>query len=965
MDTDNNQIYKIAKYLDKYTKDGNKKGSMYLQKLNNYLHKVQHGGNGQAMLIVGEIQGMVGQVIKVHQHEGEALTDKLQELRSNYSLDQNVNYESVKLMLEEKIRDAKNASLLSEASAASTAPQTQSFTASEAHVAQQAELTPDKIQNMTLKEFATIAVNRANITSSKEKAIKALILGLKKISFNDLNSDKLVMELQKIDNFQLNPNNVTLVITAVNTLKNEVDINVLKNIFQNPDSKDSSASSAPTRASKSESEISTFNVFFYTNDGEEAQFDTQYFNSNLRDKVDAIIKESLSITDDEFKSYDDNGTTRVGYYDNQKTYTYMLKQGKMLIPFISAVNTTDTTIDVGNTKFRIFILPFIKNAPIKDIETIIKKEIKKLLFLRENLKTQMFYVQGYVVEPETNNLKKKYKFPKNEGQDKILDYSFVERYMSKILDTLKLTDTNVVNTTDYDISNDEIVIFLSKSQKIVEFVDRINKSKTYIELPSSKNDPRLTHVRLFIRPRPPISIKNIEDEDEDVKEYEKAVNNLSSKIFSEIQLLVPQPPQAGPAPAPAKAQASSAQPQTGPAPQPQSPSPENLTTNTFVVVGHIVVDPQTNFLGIRYKFPKKTITTRNGKEQQIDVLQEEYRESVLQALELREEVVTNVSFKIIGKANEMVKIVLQTQKNIRTFVDSVNNNEKAVVMLPISTGLQKKDGSVRLFVKPMSYLINDAEQETIEQKKQTAINKLERIIDEEISNKVRDSQKVQPLSAQSLEATTFDVVGFYIDRNNRVERYYILPVNKDLVLSVLEDINRSKVNKTVMVTDTDEKSEKSKNFVQITFNESLSINKVIESVNTEQPNQVTFEETDDNKRSVYIFIVPIKYSNTSTNTEYRERINYMREQEMIKIREKMEEIAKQQSAQQAQQSASKSRQQSASKSRQQPVSPAQQPAFSAQPLAQSTPFTTGRRASTASRGGSRGPYRHPNEEYNL
>ena len=57
MDSTNNQIYKIAKYLDKYTTDGNKNNDVYLQKLNNYLHKVQHGG--QAMLIVEQIQGMV------------------------------------------------------------------------------------------------------------------------------------------------------------------------------------------------------------------------------------------------------------------------------------------------------------------------------------------------------------------------------------------------------------------------------------------------------------------------------------------------------------------------------------------------------------------------------------------------------------------------------------------------------------------------------------------------------------------------------------------------------------------------------------------------------------------------------------------------------------------------------------------------------------------------------------------
>jgi hypothetical protein len=73
MDTDNSQIYKVAKYLDKYTKDG-----AYLQKLNKYLHKVQYGGD--AMDIAREIQRMVGQVISIHDDERKALMAKLQKL---------------------------------------------------------------------------------------------------------------------------------------------------------------------------------------------------------------------------------------------------------------------------------------------------------------------------------------------------------------------------------------------------------------------------------------------------------------------------------------------------------------------------------------------------------------------------------------------------------------------------------------------------------------------------------------------------------------------------------------------------------------------------------------------------------------------------------------------------------------------------------------------------------------------
>jgi hypothetical protein len=63
MDSTNNQIYKYAKYLDKYTKHSNKDRGIYLQKLNRYLHNVQHGGVGEGHVLVQQIQQSVDQVI--------------------------------------------------------------------------------------------------------------------------------------------------------------------------------------------------------------------------------------------------------------------------------------------------------------------------------------------------------------------------------------------------------------------------------------------------------------------------------------------------------------------------------------------------------------------------------------------------------------------------------------------------------------------------------------------------------------------------------------------------------------------------------------------------------------------------------------------------------------------------------------------------------------------------------------
>jgi hypothetical protein len=100
MDSTNNQIYKIAKYLDKYTKYGNKEGGVYLQKLDNYLHKVQHGGNGEIVKLAEEIGRMVEEVVRVHQQ----VKSKLQELSRDVKGD---NVEAKVMALQEQISGLK------------------------------------------------------------------------------------------------------------------------------------------------------------------------------------------------------------------------------------------------------------------------------------------------------------------------------------------------------------------------------------------------------------------------------------------------------------------------------------------------------------------------------------------------------------------------------------------------------------------------------------------------------------------------------------------------------------------------------------------------------------------------------------------------------------------------------------------------------------------------------------------
>jgi hypothetical protein len=83
MDSTKNQIYKYAKYLDKYTKNSNGggDGGIYLQKLNKYSHNVQCGGAGELDAVVQQIQELVTQVIDADTRTTAELLQKLTPLQ--------------------------------------------------------------------------------------------------------------------------------------------------------------------------------------------------------------------------------------------------------------------------------------------------------------------------------------------------------------------------------------------------------------------------------------------------------------------------------------------------------------------------------------------------------------------------------------------------------------------------------------------------------------------------------------------------------------------------------------------------------------------------------------------------------------------------------------------------------------------------------------------------------------------
>jgi hypothetical protein len=1229
MDSTNNQIYKIAKYLDKYTKDGNKNNDVYLQKLNNYLHKVQHGG--QAMDIVEQIQGMVGQVIGMHQREGYTLTTKLQELGGKHKLGQLVTYESVVQELRKKIENAatsapvptlvapvsqqseltfekiKNMTLTDFATIAlnraginsvkakngviellekstfqefitdkvrpnfkgishfvfspnniepivnaliimraeieaecekssegvpvtfinifkkkdstpapvsapapsapapapvsapvsapalvsAPAPAPVALVAPYAPVSQQSELTPEKIQNMTLKGFATIAVDHADIKEDRLDIIKNVKTVLKELNFEDLNHDNLLTKLKENKELQSHIGVFEPIVNALVKTKNMFETQYrktnatgptgpLKYIFKKKFQFElitldeygeiiHSINSINKEELKKILQIPTLELefsgtpflYFYVTRAREGNRKDQYLklatdvdrkindkdiqidveiskegpvskqrililligvpellgsvkekkrkiqeeikekkqeqqrikeqekqkliqewedNENMfkrfkeneevkqvvTDKFDVIgyivnedetledtfsefihkkekkeekeekeekekKEEPLVFLNDKYRNFlldklglkDKLSISKPGEKSDQYKLTgagirIVLQESTNILQLLDRINDTETYIDLSdsqgkNIRVRLFIKPTtysIKDPSAEDaaklksinlIVTIVNKKIisikiEKKFMLPQRLMTDTFEVLGYIVN--SDGTLTEYKFPHNvpKGAKNSLLHKDIN-----LVDALKIPIALLPRNPSFEITNEGIRIVLTTQINIRELVNRINNAETYIDLSDSQGES--IRVRLFIKPLQ----KSTKELDGFNKKYQQKVNELSVTISQEIQ---------------AKA--------------PLDLSEQRLTTDHFYILGYNMDD--TGILGSIYFFPTE-------QKQSKSYLIEEYRNHIISIIGLGsiENVSIDRSFQVTKSG--MMLIVLKEKKNIMEYVAFVNSGRFA--RLP--TSQSQENVSVRLFIKPMSY-------NPTKNKKEEAINTLERKIEESILHIVKQSkierqnassapkqpaQQLQPASSapklsqpvqsrqqvqlDSSNPTTdeFDVVGFYIDRDKKIQQFRI-PPQRSYQEQVLDLFNKSdppiynkikelNSNKFIEFIDeekpegSEEKSEgkkvRNKNKARITFTQQLPIRTTLVSVNKHEPLEpVSFEITsNDGKKStfsVYMFIVPVTYPITSDTTAtlktYHEAINAIHAEEMKKINDRMEEIAQEQ-----------------------------------------------------------------------
>ncbi len=210
MDSTNNEIYKIAKYLDKYTKEGNKEGGVYLQKLDNYLHKVQYGGNGIVQL-AEQIGKIVDKVVEKHQKAKGELEQLLDGVKGQ-DLESKIQNKMEKLKvakegLERTIaqKEAEKEKLARETSPASSAP------APEAPEAVTFDtVTHEKLVKLTREEVYELVCQKAEIDPKIDGLKQAFTNSVGTANYNDdwtfkfLLNDLYTKEYFKHDNNIIN-----------------------------------------------------------------------------------------------------------------------------------------------------------------------------------------------------------------------------------------------------------------------------------------------------------------------------------------------------------------------------------------------------------------------------------------------------------------------------------------------------------------------------------------------------------------------------------------------------------------------------------------------------------------------------------------------------------------------------------------------------------------------------------------
>jgi hypothetical protein len=534
MNSTNNEIYKIAKYLDKYTKESNKEGGVYLQKLDNYLHKVQRGGNGEVVQLAQEIGNMVEEVVRVHKQAKSELQKSLDGVEGD-SVEKQYN-EKVRALqeqiteLEKTIKQKKEQS----ARAASASPSPKAASAAPAPKVLTFEtLTSDRFYELTSDELYDLVCQKAKIDSTT--SLKTAFTNKIKDTTNFVSVWTFKILLDELYNepyFKKDDHVVDLMKIILVLLQ-------LRAKF--------SAGHAP-------SEIEDISTYLQKIPNKEI------FNSYIRDKL--YLKDDYTFTYLDFQTY-----LRQQFVSPALASPALASPVRASSPIASsaaALAPAPAPVRAALESSALAASPIASSVPVpapaspKEVITEqqqiskeaqkekIQKEAIKLVSKKQteydSLESDKFYVMGYIVNPETGKVfghltSGTYKFPgEQETVGKVSTHTIIllkSLLRQPIIDALKITD-QIKSDSSFNLSDNTILkISLQKPVNIREFVNKINNIETVVKL--SNESGETNYVRLFVKPLTYKMREGITENEIKINEFAEIISKAILSLVANTQ----------------------------------------------------------------------------------------------------------------------------------------------------------------------------------------------------------------------------------------------------------------------------------------------------------------------------------------------------------------------------------------------------------------------------------------------
>lgn len=648
MDSTNNEIYKIAKYLDKYTKYGNKEGGVYLQKLDNYLHKVQHGGNGEIVKLAEEIGRIVTGVVEKHKKvkgELEQLLDSTvgQVLKDKYE-NKIVVLKAQKEGLERSIARKEAEKLASEASARA-APELITFET----------LTRDNINSIDNTVLANIIYTLANdhakdkinddsilqlVINVSEYGISEIIADIKS-NFETLTASTILTKIYEYEGFTSLPKDYKTTIFFI-----EITIAILKIKEKIIGIKDDGIL-----------ELEKIVSFFISSSSEKCK---ESVSKLFKD----FVKKRQTITSHNFTDFIEKDWRYLVSCKSDAKFTkeIIAKEVCRRMSITDAQKIQEIVQEFNNVSIFWFVAPTItfisylsllyKNQYFKDnaeLAIYFAKELIEMKFdaikIRVSLgqKLSALGIENIDLEEETFRT-----------QTREIDGIF--KYINNNVDKIKM-----------------FIEYVIEQQRIIS-VPTLSGFKSYessnASSASASASPASSAPELAIRTKVPPST---EEQEQQARAIQLGREAQQEKIRREAKNLAAYQPT----------------------------EYDDLTSDTFDIMGYIVNPDSGKVFGKVdegvYPFPgEQVIVGKSGQQRTIDVLLSSLHQSIIDALQITE-IKLDKSFNL-NKPKTTVRIKLNNSVNIRKFVDKINN-AKTFVQLT-SSGDTKY---VRLFIKPMTY----------------------------------------------------------------------------------------------------------------------------------------------------------------------------------------------------------------------------------------------------------------------